>query len=119
MGLLANRVKETSTATGSSNVALAGPVTQFVSFTAAFGTGQRFYYGIIDGDGVNWEVGEGYLSTSSTGVLIREKVTDSSNAGAAINLSANTHTVFSTITSGYMEDLTGKIYCMNRGFMKL
>ena len=119
MGLVADRVKETSATTGSSNITLLGAVAQFQSFTSAFGTGRRFYYAIIDGNNVDWETGEGYLSTSSSGVMIREAPMQSSNSGNLIALSANTHSVFSTISADLLEDFTGKIYCLSRGMSRL
>lgn len=96
--LVADRVKETTTSTGSGNITLAGAVAQFQTFNAAFGIDARFPYAIVDADGVDWEVGIGYLSGSTT--LVRETVTASSNAGAAVNLSAGTHSVFCTNAAG-------------------
>lgn len=118
MGLVADRVKETTTTTGTGNVTLAGAATQFQSFNTAFGTNSFFYYTIVDGNNTSWECGEGYLSAATT--LVRSKVTASSTAGAsAISLSANTHTVFCSITAELMSDETGKIYVMARSMNTL
>lgn len=103
--LVADRVKETTSTTGTGNITLAGAVAQFQTFNAAFGTNFRFPYAIIDADGVDWEVGQGYLSASTT--LVREVVTASSNAGAAINLSAGTHSIFCSDTASNVNPSNG------------
>lgn len=112
-GMVADRVKETSTTTGTGNVTLAGAVTQFQTFNTAFGTNVYFYYCIVDGNGTAWEVGRGYLSASTT--LVRSVVLASTNSNAAINLSANTHTVFNTISADLIEDINGKILSTSQG----
>lgn len=114
MALTADRVKETSTTTGTGSLTLAGAVAQFRTFNAAFGLGQLFGYVIQDADGVDWETGRGYLSASTT--LVRSYVFRSSNANAAISLSAGTHTVFSTVTEDMWEDIQGKIYASSRSY---
>ena len=114
MGLTADRVKETTTTTGTGDITLAGAAAQFRTFNAAFGTLQFFYYVIQDADGIDWETGRGYLSSST--VLVRAYVQKSSNSNNAINLSAGTHTVFSTITEDAWEDLQGKVIASARGF---
>ena len=94
MGILHDRVKETSTTTGTGDITLAGAASQFQSFNTAFGTGVLFYYAIVGQSGTEWETGEGYLSGSTT--LVRAKVYESSNSNALVNFSAGTKDVFST-----------------------
>lgn len=96
-GVYDDRVKETSTTTGTGNLTLAGAVTGFVSFNSAFGTGVTFWYAIeeVDASGVPngaWEVGLGNLSNATT--LVRDIVIRSSNANALVNLAAGTKNVF-------------------------
>lgn len=112
-GLVADRVKETTTTTGTGSLTLAGAVAQFQTFNAAFGTNSFFYYCIVDADGADWEVGRGYLSTSTD--LVRSVIQSSSNAGAVVSLSAGTHSVFSTIAADLIEDLNGKILAAQCG----
>ena len=114
MGAVADRVKETSTTTGTGTVTLAGAVAQFQTFNASYDKKKNFYYVIVDGNGTGWETGTGYLSGSTS--LVRDIVHASTNSNNAISLSANTHTVFSTITADQFEDLQGKIYASARGF---
>ena len=99
MSSFSDRVKETSTTTGTGNLTLAGAVTGFVAFSAAFDVNMPFEYAIeaVDGSGVptgDWEVGDGYLSGSTT--LVRDQVRASSNANALVSFSSGTKNVFST-----------------------
>ena len=89
-----DRVKETSTTTGTGNLTLAGAATGFESFNTAFGTDVRFFYAIVLQSGSEWEVGQGYLSASTT--LVRETILQSSNSDAAVNFSSGTKDVFQT-----------------------
>ena len=117
MALVGDRIKETTVTQGTGNITLAGAVAQFITFNSEFGIGPNFYYALIDGDGINWETGQGYLSNSTT--LVRNQIHESTNGGAAINLSANTHSIFSSAVAEMFADFTGKNYCMSRGIMRL
>ena len=99
-----DRVKDTTTTTGTGNITLSGTApTGFVDFNTAFGTsGQRFAY-CIDAGTSEWEVGIGYLSASTT--LVREEVTASSNSGSAVDFSAGTKTVFNTFHARFASDV--------------
>jgi hypothetical protein len=90
--ILADRVKETTTTTGTGTVTLAGAATGFQTF-AAVGNGNSTYYTIEDG--TNWEVGIGTYTSSGT-TLSRTTVISSSNAGSLVNFSAGTKNVFVT-----------------------
>ncbi len=96
--MLANLVAETTTSTGTGNLTLAGALeTRFRTFNAAFGTGSTalFRYVIHHRTALEWEVGIGYLSASTT--LVRDTVLSSSNSDAAVNFSAGTKDVFCTV----------------------
>ena len=90
-----DRVKETSTTTGTGNLTLAGAATNFQTFNAAIGQGIYFCYVIEHQSVAEWETGIGYLSGSTT--LVRDRVRASSNGGALVNLSAGTKNVFVTL----------------------
>ena len=90
-----DRVKETTTTTGTGTITLAGAVTQFVAFQAVFSVGQMVQYAIVGQSGSEWEVGEGTLATTTT--LTRDRIIASSNSGNAVNFSAGTKDVFATI----------------------
>lgn len=87
-----DRVKETTTTTGTGAVTLAGASTGFQSFNTAFAVGPGFYYTITDN--TDWEVGLGHLSASTT--LVRDTVMASSNANALVNFAAGSKDVYNT-----------------------
>ena len=92
--VLADRVQETTTTTGTGTVTLAGAVTGFQSF-AAIGNGNTTFYTIADQTGSNWEVGIGTYTSSGT-TLSRDTILASSNSGSAVNFGAGTKNVFVT-----------------------
>ena len=96
MALVINdRVKETSTTTGTGNFTLAGAVTGFETFNTGIGTSNTTYYCIFNQGTNEFEVGLGTLSASTT--LERTTVISSSNSDAAVNFSAGTKDVFCTL----------------------
>ena len=88
-----DRVRETSTTTGSGAFTLAGAVTGYESFSTGIGTNDT-YYAIHLQDGAEWEVGIGAVSGST---LTRSSVISSSNGDAAEDFSAGTKDVFCTM----------------------
>lgn len=97
MSLYADRVKETTTTTGTGNITLAGAVSQFVSFSSRFAVNDPFHYAIVGQTGTEWEVGLGHLSAGTT--LVRDAVRASSNAGSAVNFSSGTKDVFCVLAA--------------------
>jgi hypothetical protein len=93
--VLADRVQETSTTTGTGTITLAGAVSGFQSF-AAIGNGNTTYYTIADTTGTYWEVGIGTYTSSGT-TLSRDTVLSSSNSGSLVNFPAGTKNVFVTL----------------------
>ena len=81
-----DRVKETSTTTGTGTLTLAGAADGFQSF-AAVGDGNTTYYAIVSGN--DYEVGLGTYTASGT-TLSRTTILESSNSGSALNLGAGT-----------------------------
>jgi len=109
-----DRIKETSTTTGTGNFTLAGAVSQFESFTSNFVDGEQFYYAIVGQTGTEWEVGFGSLSS---GALVRTQVLQSSNSNALVSFSAGTKDVFCTISGEYMRQTStwGQQLAANQG----
>ena len=93
--VLADRVKETTTTTGTGTITLAGAVSGFQSF-AAVGNGNTTYYAIVGQGSSEWEIGLGTYTSSGT-TLSRDTVL-SSSAGAPTktNFSSGTKDVFVT-----------------------
>ena len=89
-----DRVKTTSTSSGTGALTLSGtPEASFQSFSV-IGDNQT-YYTIRDGGNDAWEVGIGTESSSGTN-LTRDTILSSSNSNNAITLTSNSHTVFTT-----------------------
>jgi hypothetical protein len=95
MALVINdRVKETSTTTGTGTLSLAGAVTGFETFSSAIGNTNTTYYAIVNTVNSEFEVG---LGTVSAAALARTTVISSSNSDSAVNFSAGTKNVFVTL----------------------
>ena len=89
-----DRVKETTTTTGTGDIALLGAVAQFQAFSAVCANADMAMYAIVGQSGTEWEVGYGQWQTGNT--LVRSLVLGSSNAGALVAFSAGTKDVFNT-----------------------
>ena len=94
--VLKDRVKETTTSTGTGTINLAGAATGFEGFVSAVGSGNSCYYTILDANGSAWEVGIGTVTDASPDTLSRATILESSNSDNAISLTSGTHTVFLT-----------------------
>ena len=94
--VIADRVKETTTTTGTGTINLAGAVEGFQTFVAGVGNGNTTFYSIQDSGGTAWEVGIGTITDASPATLARTTVISSTNSANAISLSSGTHTVFGT-----------------------
>ena len=93
--VIADRVKETSTTTGTGTLTLGGAATGYQTFGTAIGSGNTCYYAITLDSA--WEVG---LGTVGTGTLSRDTVLASSNSGSLVNFGAGTKEVFATYPAG-------------------
>ena len=95
--ILADRIKENTTTTGTGTIVLGGAQTGYQSF-AVVGNANTTYYTIADQVGSNWEVGIGTYYTGNVS-LARTTILSSSNAGAVANFTAGTKDVFVTYPS--------------------
>lgn len=90
------RIKETSTTTGTGTLTLAGAPASYNTVLSEIGEGNTFLYQLFDANGSSWEVGVGTVAgATSTRNVIR-----SSNADAAIVLTAGTHTIVNAPVPG-------------------
>jgi hypothetical protein len=103
--VLADRVKETTTTTGTVTVTLLGASTGYQSFSA-IGDANTTYYTIAGQTGSEWEVGIGTYTASGT-TLARTTVISSSNAGSLVNFSAGTKDVFVTYPAEFTSNAIG------------
>jgi hypothetical protein len=98
MALVINdRVKETSTTTGTGTFNLAGAETGYESFVSGVGTTNTTYYAIELNAAGEWEVGIGTVTSGSPDTLSRDTIISSSNSDAAVNFSSGTKNVFCTL----------------------
>jgi hypothetical protein len=122
--VLADRVKETTSSTGTTAIILAGAATGYQTFSSAVGNANTTYYTIADQTGANWEVGIGTYTTSGN-TLSRDTVLASSNAGNLVAFTAGVKDVFisypaeralyaggplGTPSSGTLTNATGYTY---------
>lgn len=97
--VLADRVLETSTTSGSGTISLAGASVGYQGFSTGVGDGNQTYYTIALEGGAEWEVGIGtYTSVGDT--LSRDTVLASSDSGNKVTFSAGTKQVFVTYPAG-------------------
>lgn len=99
--IFADRVRETSTTTGTGSYTLAGAVAGFRSFGSVAANGDTVFYTATGGS--DWEVGLGTWSTGN--ILARTTILSSSNAGSAVNWSAGSRDVFLTVPASQVAAL--------------
>ena len=109
--VLNDRVKETSTTTGTGTLNLGGAVQDFEGFVSAIGNSNTTYYAIVnDGQG-EFEVGIGTVTDATPDTLSRDTIISSSNSDSAVNFSAGTKDVFCTLpaSKSVVEDASNNV----------
>jgi hypothetical protein len=89
-----DRVRETTTTTGTGTITLGGAATGFQSFSV-IGDANTTFYTIQLSNTNEWEVGIGTYTLSGT-TLSRDTILESSNGGSAVNFSGGIKDVFVT-----------------------
>jgi hypothetical protein len=104
-----DRVKETSTTTGTADFVLGGAAAGFQTF-AAIGNTNFTYYAAVDPATGDWEVGYGQYSTTGP-TLTRNTILSSSAAGAKISFGSGSKDIFCTYPSekAIYEELAGNV----------
>ena len=119
MALVINdRVKVTSTTTGTGAMALGSAVTGFETFAQGIGNNNTTYYCIFNQGTTEFEVGLGTLDGSSAN-LIRTTVISSSNSDAAVNFTSGTKDVFCTLPASksvYLDATGTPVGAASAGF---
>ena len=94
-----DRVKETTSTTGTSTVTLTGAQLGFQSFSDGIGAGNSTYYTIALGN--QWEVGIGSLTNATT--FTRDSVISSSNTSNLVNFSSGVKDIFFELPATYTQ----------------
>ena len=120
MALVINdRVKETSTTTGTGTLDLAGAVSGFVTFVAGIGNSNTTYYAIHEQGTSNFEIGIGTVTDAATDTLARTTVLNNSlGSTAKINFSG-TLDVFCTMPASksvYLDSSGNPVGAASAGF---
>ena len=109
--VLADRVKETTTTTGTTDFVLGGAVSGFQTFSAGVGNSNTTYYAVSLGS--DFEIGLGTLSSDGL-TLARTTVLQSSNSDTKVSFAAGSKDVFVTypadkaVLSDATQTLTNK-----------
>ena len=108
--VLNDRVRETTTTTGTGAVSLGGAVSGFETFAAGIGNSNTVYYAIVHRTAAEFEVGLGTLDGDSSD-LTRTTVISSSNSDSAVNFASGTKDVFCTLpaSKAVFEDASGNV----------
>lgn len=105
-----DRVRETSTTTGTGTLNLLGATRACQGFVAGIGDGNECYYAIFHQTANEWEVGIGTVTDASPDTLSRDTVLDSSNSGSLVNFSAGTKVVIATMPADQLQKDYAGIY---------
>ena len=95
--VLNDRVKETTTTTGTGTISLGGAQTNFETFVAGIGNSNTTYYAIVHRSNAEFEIGLGTITDASPDTLARTTIISSSNSDSAVDFSAGTKDVFCTM----------------------
>ena len=117
--VLNDRVKETSTTTGTGTLDLAGAATGFVTFVAGIATGNTTYYAIYETGTDKWEVGLGTVTDAGTDTLSRDTVIDNSSGNTSKINFAGTLDVFCTLPADkavYLDSSGDPVGAASAGF---
>jgi len=95
--VLNDRVKETSTTTGTGTIDLGGAETGFETFVSGVGNGNTTFYAIELNSAGEFEVGIGTITDATPDTLSRDTIISSSNSDNAVDFSEGTKNVFCTL----------------------
>jgi hypothetical protein len=106
--IVADRVKEVTTTTGTGTYTLGGAVDGFQAFSAVTVDTDTVYYAITDD--TDWEVGIGTIGGTQT-TLARTTILSSSNSNSAVNWGVGTKNIFLTYPAekAVYEDASGNV----------
>ena len=94
--VLNDRVKQTSTTTGTGTFSLTGTEVGFETFVTGIGDNNSTFYAISRDGSSEFEVGIGTVTDAATDTLSRDTVISSSNSDNKVDFGVGTKTVFCT-----------------------
>ena len=94
--VLNDRVKQTSTTTGTGTFSLTGTETGFETFVTGIGNSNNTFYAIANDGTSEWAGGIGTVTDAATDTLSRDTVISSSNSDSLVDFAAGTKTVLCT-----------------------
>lgn len=99
--VIKDRVYETTSSTGTTNLLLSGPVDlSFLAFSTVCANGDTFRYAAVDDTNHAFEIGTGtYISASNS--IARSATESSSNAGALVSFAASPRVFITTTASQF------------------
>ena len=115
--VVADRVKEPTTTTGTGAISSAGAAPNFRTFSSVLSNADTTYYAIVDNANFAFEVGLGtYASSGNT--ITRTTVLSSSNSNSAVNFGAGSKDVILTYPAdkAVFEDADGIVSIENLQF---
>ena len=119
MALVINdRVKVTSTTTGTGAIALGTAQDGFETFAQGIGNNNETYYCIFNQGTTEFEVGRGTLDGTSAN-LARTEVISSSNSDSAVSFTSGTKDVFCTLPASksvYLDATGNPVGAASAGF---
>ena len=121
MALVINdRVRETSTTSGTGTLNLAGAVTGFRTFVDGIGNSNTTYYAIFE-EGTNlFEIGIGTVTDATPDTLARDTVLSNSSGNTSkITFSGGTLSVFCTMPASktvYLDSSGNPVVAASAGF---
>jgi len=121
MALVINdRVKETSTTSGTGTIDLGGAVSGFDTFVSGIGDTNTTYYAIFEQGTTEWEVGRGTVGDATPDTLARTEVlTNSLGSTAKIDFAGGTLDVFCTLPASkavYLDASGNTVNAAGQGF---
>ena len=120
MALVINdRVKETSTTTGTGTLNLAGAVTGFVTFVSGIGNSNTTYYAIFEQGTNNFEIGIGTVTDATPDTLARTTVLNNSAGNTSKINFTGTLDVFCTLPASksvYLDSSGNPVGAASAGF---
>ena len=106
--IFGDRVKETTTTTGTGSISLLGAIAGYKTFASVMSIGDTCYYSITSDTSTSWEIGLGTYSALNT--LARTTV-----LGLKLDLEVGTKNVFITLPKKHIDDLTVLVTTIDGG----